>query len=571
MKQIINEQALFSAQQNAKLSALIPFIKLLKNYTLWLLLGFLLTLVTIVCGLGLLSVSGWFLSGTAIAGLSQATAWAYNFFTPATMVRGFAIFRTAGRWSERVVNHEAIFRQLARFRTWIFEALSPLSMLQLGNYHGGTLLNRMTRDIDALDNLYVRLLLPVTAAFVLLCVAAGFAAFYLTVLLLPIGLLLLLGFVIIPLAAWQLGKHHAPKEQTQMTQLRVRLLELTDGLETLSLNQQAWQAHRQHALSVSRQWLATQWALHKRSGILQYGTAAIITLIALFVLLLMSFGQSGGAMIGGVTLLFLAFNEMLTPLPGAWLRLSGTCRAADDLNQIKNQIPAINYPATSQAQPGDNRISISGVSYAYQPGVNVLSDINLTVRAGQHVLIQGSSGGGKTTLMQLLTRQLANQQGQLCIGGVDIENLSESDFRRMITLAPQETYLFTDTLANNLRLANPQADEQRLWQVLNVVGLADFIKSLPQGLQTWTDEGGASLSGGQRRRMGIARALLVNAEVIVLDEPTEGLDLASEMRLINEVRHYLQGKTLLWISHRNTGKDCFDQVFTLSEGELKKT
>ncbi len=172
--------------------------------------------------------------------------------------------------------------------------------------------------------------------------------------------------------------------------------------------------------------------------------------------------------------------------------------------------------------------------------------------------------------MQLLTRQLANQHGHLCIGGVDIEDLSESDFRRIITLAPQEIYLFTDTLANNLRLANPQADEQRLWQVLNVVGLADFIKSLPDGLQTWTDEGGASLSGGQRRRMGVARALLTNAEVIILDEPTEGLDMASEMRLINEVRHYLRGKTLLWISHRNTGKDCFDQVFTLSEGELKK-
>lgn len=554
-----------------RLGALLPFIAMLKKYSGWLLLGFLLTVLTLVCGIGLLTVSGWFLTGTAIAGLSESTALVYNFFAPAATVRGFAIFRTLGRWSERVVNHEAVFRQLASFRAWLFRALVPLSIQQLNRYHGATLLSRMTRDIDALDNLYVRLLLPVAAALLLLLAAMAAAVVYMPLLLIPLAALLLVSFVIVPLLAWRLGRDYAPAAQRQMGQLRVQLLELVDGLETLSLNKQAWKTRRQQALAASKQYLASTWQLHKRSAFLQYATAAIVALMALLALALLSFGGWGAALTGGATLLFLAFGEMLTPLPGAWLKLPGTCRAADDLSRLQAEKSTLTYPAVSQQTVADNSLSIAQLWYSYQADVAVLCDINIDLRAGQQVLLQGASGGGKTTLIQLLTRQLLNQQGSICLGGAPIESLSEDDLRRLLALSPQDTYLFADTLAYNLRIAAPTATDDELWQVLEVVGLADFVKQLPQGLATWTDEGGTSLSGGQRRRLGVARALLADAEVVILDEPTEGLDLAAEKNLIADVQHYLAGKTLLWVSHRNTARDSFDLVLTLSEGRLNTT
>lgn len=555
--------------QRPKLSALRPFIGLLAEYKYWLLLGFVLTVATLFASVGLLSVSGWFLTGTALAGgTAELTAVAYNFFQPAATVRGFAVGRTAGRWAERVINHEATFRLLAKYRTWLFEGIAPLSSHQRNRYHGGTLLNRITRDIDALDNLYVRLLLPVLAALLLMSAITAVAVYFLPSLIVPFGGLMLVGFVILPVFAWRLGLTIAPQAQEHQRQLRVNLLELVDGLETLSLKREAWQTCRASALGQSQAWLHDMWQLHKRATTMSHGLSLFIGLMALLALALMSYSDLDGIWIGGGTLLVLACGELLVMLPDAWLKLPGTCASADELTQLHDSQSEITYPAVTQQQPVDNGLSIQGVSFAYDADVKVLDNIDFSLPAGTHCLIQGASGGGKTTLVKLLTRQLPEQYGKLLLGGVPIAQFAEADFRKRTAFAPQDTYLFTDTLANNLRLANLDATDEDLWQALRTVGLADFVEHLPQQLETWTDEGGANLSGGQRRRLGIARALLVDADWIILDEPTEGLDLDSEKQLIADVTTALRTKTLLWISHRSTSKALFDRVIVLSEGRL---
>lgn len=561
-----------SATLSADLGALRPFIGLLSKYRYWLLLGFILTVATLFASVGLLSVSGWFLTGTALAGGSvEITAVAYNFFQPAATVRGFAVGRTAGRWAERVVNHEATFRLLAQYRTWLFAGIAPLSPAQRERYHGATLLNRITKDIDALDNLYVRLLLPVLAGLLLMLSITALAVYFLPTLSIPFGILLFSAFLLIPVLAWRLGRHFAPLAQENQRQLRVDLLELVDGLETLSLRQRAWQTHRDKARHSSSAWLNSIWQLHQRATLLSNGLAALIGLMALLALALMSYSDLDGIWIGGGTLLVLASAELLVMLPDAWLKLPGTCTAAADLTALHDSVAEIDYPPTTLQQPADNRLTLHKVSFSYDADVPVLHAVDFSLPAGTHCLLQGNSGGGKTTLIKLLTRQLTQQHGEILLGGVPVTDFSENDLRRRLAYAPQETYLFTDTLANNLRLANANADDADLWQVLTVVGLADFVRSLPKQLATWTDEGGANLSGGQRRRLGIARALLVNADWIVLDEPTEGLDLDSETRLITAVNEYTRGKTLLWVSHRSTAVQQFDSVMTLSEGKLQKT
>lgn len=559
-----------SSRSTANLSALRPFFGLLARYKYWLLLGFVLTVATLFASIGLLSVSGWFLTGTALAGgTPELTAVAYNFFQPAATVRGFAVGRTIGRWAERVVNHEATFRLLANYRSWLFAGIAPLSSLQRRHYHGGTLLNRITRDIDALDNLYVRLLLPVLAAFVLMSAITLIATSFLPSLLLPFGILMVGGFIVLPVLAWRLGRYIAPLFQEHQRYLRVHLLELVDGLEILSLQSQAWDRRRQQAFHASSAWLQSSWQLHNRASLMSNGLAAMIAFMSLLALALMSYSNLEGIWIGGGAVLVLACAELLVMLPDAWLKLPATCTAASHLTHLHDSQTDIHYPENSQQLPIDNGLVVQQLSFAYDDGVSVLHDINFSISAGSHCLIQGSSGGGKTTLMQLLTRQLAQQHGEILLGNVSIAALSEADLRRWVAFAPQDSYLFTDTIANNLRIAKPDATDEELFNVLHCVGLDDFVRQLPNGLQTWTDEGGGNLSGGQRRRLGLARALLINAECVILDEPTEGLDLTSEKNLIQNVTNYLQGKTLLWVSHRNTAKERFDRVMVLSEGSIR--
>ncbi|PIE45538.1 MAG: thiol reductant ABC exporter subunit CydC [Gammaproteobacteria bacterium] len=555
---------------NIRLTALRPFIGLLAEYRYWLLLGFFLTVATLFASVGLLSVSGWFLTGTALAGgTPELTAIAYNFFQPAATVRGFAIGRTVGRWTERVVNHEATFRLLAKYRSWLFAGIAPLSSRQRQRYHGGTLLNRITRDVDALDNLYVRLLLPVSASLVLMTIITVVAVGFLPSLIISFGVLLMAGFVILPVLAWRLGRYIAPLFQECQRNLRVDLLELVDGLETLSLKQTVWQIRRQQTLASSRAWLDSAWQLHKRASLMSNGLSVLIGLMSLLALALMSYSDLNGVWIGGGTILVLACAELLVMLPDAWLKLPGTCAAASHLTQLRDSRADITYPEHSASQPTDSSLSVRRVNFAYDDGVNVLNNIDFSLAPGTHCLIQGSSGGGKTTLMKLLTRLLVQQSGEILLGNVPIADFSQADLRRLVAFAPQDSYLFTDTIANNLRIARPDATDEELKQILHVVGLDDFIGQLANGLDTWTNEGGANLSGGQRRRLGLARALLVDAQWVILDEPTEGLDVDSEKRLIKNVTHYLQGKTLLWVSHRNTSAHQFSRTIILSEGTFQ--
>jgi ATP-binding cassette subfamily C protein CydC len=217
----------------------------------------------------------------------------------------------------------------------------------------------------------------------------------------------------------------------------------------------------------------------------------------------------------------------------------------------------------------DFTVELSHVGFAYDPAFPILQDVSLTIRQGQHLALIGPSGGGKTTLMQLIARLSDPQTGRILLGGVDLRELSETTLRSHIACAPQEGWLFTAPLADNLRLARPDASDEELWQVLKTVGLDEIVTGWPDGLQTWIEEGGASLSGGQRRRLALARALLAQAPVTLLDEPTEGLDPVSETALIARIRQVLAGRTLIWVTHRTNTIAAFDRVLRIEQGGLR--
>lgn len=248
--------------------------------------------------------------------------------------------------------------------------------------------------------------------------------------------------------------------------------------------------------------------------------------------------------------------------------MPGTAAAAVRVDALASQMPSPAFVASGR-QPQGSRLQIDRLGFAWPDQPPLFAGLSLDIAPGEHVALLGPSGGGKSSLVQLLSRLEDPLSGVIRLGGVDLRDMDEPTLRRHLACAGQFPWAQTATLADNLRLADPDADEATMMEALRIVGLDAQVSSWRDGLQTWVEEGGASLSGGQRRRLGIARALLRHAPITVLDEPTEGLDAADEQALIAAVRTALHGRTLVWVTHRTAGLDTFDRVLRLAPDGLQ--
>lgn len=547
-----------------------PFLSLMLQQRKWLILGFALTLACLISGLGLLGTSGAFLAGTAIAGLSAAGMQAFNFLLPSAGVRFFAIARTATRWLERVVTHDATFRLISNLRVWLYQRLVRLSPRQLSGYHGADVLNRLTRDIDALDNLYLRLLLPTLAALFSLALLGLILVSRAPILFWPWLGLIVLSLLILPVLAYRIGQPLAPRLVHAQANLRRNLLDAVDGLEDFSLHAPAWRAQRKKVLDEDRERIANQLRLQRMGALLRalqlLGVGLTVWLV---ITLIASQPQSiSGPWLATLVLLVLGSLEIVQGLPLAWMELPGTLASASRLQQLAGQTPDPGYVEQGPI-PADFDLVLHEVCFAYDPLAPILQQLSLSITAGEHVALVGPSGGGKTSLIYLLSRLLDPQQGEIRLGGHPLSALDEDTLRSQIACAPQDAWMFTAPLADNLRLACPEASDATLWEILDLVGLNATVAAWPDGLQTWVEEHGTSLSGGERRRLGLAQALLRNAPITLLDEPTEGLDPTSEQAIIRRIRLRLAGKTLVWVTHRTAGLDAFDRILHLENGQLR--
>lgn len=554
------------------LTVLRPFLGRMLAFRGWLVFGLLLTWTSLLTSLSLLGLSGGFLTATAIAGLSPEAAQIFNFFYPSAGVRFFALSRTVSRWSERVVTHEATFRLIGAMRVWLYQALSRLSPAQTGSLHGADLLSRLTRDIDALDNLYQRLLLPSIAAWLTLLLLAAVFTWQAPALLAPWLAFIAFALVAVPWLAWRIGGRLSPALVAAQFELRRELLDAVDGIEDYALHAPAWQAQRERILRLDGARIQLQLRQQRRGaalrGLMLLSIGIVLwTVIGVLAALPPGTGPDG-PWLAVILMLILASLEVVQNLPQAWLELPGTVASARRLQAIADTPPAPAYPEIGTV-PANADVQLAGLGFWHSADHRLLDNVSLDIPAGTHLALLGPSGEGKSSLLDLLTRLRDPQEGVIRLGGVALAELDETTLRRHIACAPQEVWLFTASLADNLRLACPDADDDALWNVLDLVGLRDTVAVWPDGLNTWIDEQGASLSGGQRRRLGVARALLRDAPVTLLDEATEGLDPAAEQALLARVRQHLNGRTLIWVSHRSTGLADFDRVLILERGKLE--
>lgn len=548
--------------------ALLPYLALYMRHKWMLILGVVLAIITLLASIGLLTLSGWFLSASAVAGF--AGLYSFNYMLPAAGVRGTAITRTAGRYFERLVSHDATFRVLQHLRVTTFSKLLPLSPAGLARYRQGELLNRVVADVDTLDHLYLRVISPLVGALVVIVVVTlGLSLLDVNIALVLGGIMILTLFLLPPLF-YRAGKPTGENLTRLRGEYRQQLTGWLQGQAELTI----FGASRRYRAQMENTELNWHEAQRKQSELTALSQALMLLIggIAVMAMLwLASGGVGGNTQPGPLIALFvfcaLAAFEALAPVTGAFQHLGQVVASALRITQITGQQPEVTFSTTLSEVPEHLALRLADVSFAYEGQAQpALDHINLTIPAGAHVAVLGRTGCGKSTLLQLLTRAWDPAQGQILFNDTPVSEMSESALRKTVSVVPQRVHLFSATLRDNLLLAAPGTGDDLLAAMLEKVGLHKLLED--EGLNSWLGEGGRQLSGGELRRLAIARALLHDAPLMLLDEPTEGLDATTERQILDLLEKEMQGKTVLMVTHRLRGLVDFDQIIVMDNGQI---
>ena len=559
-------------------SDLAPMLRLfLASRPRLLLMGAALAMVTVLMGMGLLGLSGWFITATGLAGLQASSAIAFDVFQPSAGIRLLALGRTGARYAERLVTHDATLAVLADLREQLFRGWARPEAARQLLLRPAQLLFRLTADIDALESLYLRVLVPVAAALGAALLAGGvlgFLNFWLGAVL-ALWLLTTGGAI-----AWAVARRAQPaavRRARGMEALRAQAVDLVAGQTELAMAGRLGAQCQAVASADQRLARADDMLnlLEVRAGF-AYGVVGTLTLVGVLAAVGALAGQGVLSAPAAALALLLALTatEPFAALRRGALEAGRTLLAArrlapkmqkqKDLMALPAQLPPPEAPSLSAAQPAPASavvpaladglaLDLQGVTLAHAGSpVAVFTHLSLRVQAGERVAVVGASGAGKSTLLAAIAGELAPLQG-------NVQALP-------CCLLTQRTELFQDSLRENLRLADPAASDDRLWQVLQAAGLAADVQALAAGLDTRLGEGGLGLSGGQSRRLALARLLLLDTPLWLLDEPTEALDAHTADDVLQHLAQAAAGRTLLVSTHLRREAALADRVVCVKEG-----
>ncbi|HTP97715.1 MAG TPA: thiol reductant ABC exporter subunit CydC [Casimicrobiaceae bacterium] len=555
---------------NGELRVLMRLLRVFRPYRAWMALGAAIATATLLANIGLMAVAGWFIASMALAGAAGVLM---NYFLPAALIRLFAILRTGGRYAERLVTHEATFRLLAELRVWFFRSIEPLAPAILARHRSGDLVTRVQADIDTLQNAYLRLFSPAAvAATGAAVVTAVLCTYSVAIAAIALALLLAAG-IAVPLAARSAGREPGVALVETRAALRVAVLDAVQGMADLAVYGGSARAAARVA-KLTRRALDAQRRLARQSARSEAAAAMCASLAmwgtALVAIALVGRGELDPAEVPMLALAVLASFEAVGPLPAAFHRLGETVAAARRIFALADAPSPIELPSTPSPKPRDFGFAMRGVRMRYDPdGPWALDGIDLEVANGTRVGIIGPSGAGKSSLVNVLLRFHEFESGQVRLGGHDLRRYAPSELRRMMCVVSQDTYLFNATILDNLRLADPDADEAAVVRAAQGAQIHDFVASLPQGYATWVGETGVRLSAGQARRVAVARALLRDAPILLLDEPTESLDAPTAQAMLESLSALARNRTVLLVTHDLAAlRALVDEVVLIEGGRV---
>ncbi len=518
-------------------------------------------------GIGLIATSGWLISRSAQRPPESAIAVAI------VGVQFFALSRGLFRYGERLVGHDAAFGMLADLRVEVYERLEGLAPLGLPAFRSGDLLARLVGDVDSLQDLLLRVVPPFVIA-----VVVGAATVALVWWMLPAAGLILLAALVLAgtLVPWLTGILSARTEARQAPargELSAAVVDLLDGAQELAVNGAA-EAQITRTAAADAELTRVAAATARTAGIGQ-GLTTLCSGLAMWGAVVVGIsaeraGHLNGVLLAVIALVPLAAFELVAGLPGATQTLQRVRRSAARVLEVIDSPPTVPEPLRPVVPgPAPHTLLVRGLRSRYPDREAwALDGVDLDLTPGRRVAVVGPSGGGKSTLAGVLLRFLPYQEGSVSLNGVEVAALDSEEYRRVIGLVAQDAHIFDSTLEENLRLARRDATEDQLRAALDQVRLLDWALKLPAGLATEVGERGARMSGGQRQRLAVARALLAAFPVLVLDEPGEHLDTPTADAIVADLLDVTRGRTTLLITHRLAGLEEIDEVLVLDAGRV---
>lgn len=531
---------------------------------LWL--SLLLGVLAAGAAIGLLVTSGYLISAAALGPPILTLTVAI------VSVRTFAVLRATSRYAERLSSHDVALRVLADTRRRLYDRLVPLVPGGLLRLRGGDLLSRAIADVDSLQHLYVRALGPPVVAAIVCALAVVVAWIMLPAAGVVLALVLGGAAIALPLASAAAGRRAGRRQAPARAALTAEVLEaiqLAPELVAYGLEDDRIERVRATDRRLTR-------TSRSDAAIGATGTGVVTALAGVAAALVLAVsipavvsGALDGVLLAALALLALAAVDTLAPLPVAAQHLSATATAMERLEEITERPPPVADPAHPVPVGPRPALALEGARLRYAPdGPWVLDGVDLRLAPGRRVAVVGQSGAGKSTIANALVRFRDLDGGRYLIDGVDARRHAQADIRRVVRLCEQDALLFATGIRENVRIGDPTADDARVARALERAGLGDWLAGLPEGLDTPVGEAGTQVSGGQRSRIALARALVSRAPVLILDEPTAHLDAASTRAFVDDLVAGGAGESVLLITHSPIGLEAFDEVVLLEDGRV---
>lgn len=549
------------------MNALAKLVPLFRRQSKAMALALLLALVTLASGVALLGTSGWFITATALTSAGLA----FNLFVPSAAVRAFSFIRILSRYGERLVGHNATLKLLSDLRGWLFAALFPRLPLGDRSIRHGDLVSRLTADVDALDTAFLVAIGPLLGAVFVGIGVTGVLAWLLPGAAIVYGLAILGTVLVVPALLVVAARSTGRRVVAAAAEARISVYDAVAGHADLTLLGALGTTVQRfsRAMSDLRQLRLNMVALTACAGFAVQALAALALVGTLWAgITAHAAGNLDPAVMVALLLAVLGSFEATSGIVRSVGKAVGALAAAERLNALASLPLADVEPAHPQTLGADIAIAFDDVTFGYAPEAPVVNNVSLTVAAGERVAVVGPSGDGKSTLLRLLLRLHRPQSGEISIGGTSIADIDSAQLHARISLLSQDSPVFIDSVRNNLLIARTDATEDELWQALDAAWLGDFVRALPRGLDTPVGEAGRTLSAGQTRRLCLARTLLSNAPIILLDEPTNALDRATEIAFFETLAQSTKGKTVLMVTHAAIPEGTMDRIVTLRDGQL---